>query len=200
MRRRTARLVHTAADLRRVDGRVALESARRARTVRPCILPGTRFVSATGTRCRARRRELRRCGRRRRPGKRAGRWGRGWYAHGTQLYEPDGFDEMFGGLDVDRTMTLPVGLRSGVRVRGRGGARRGRGVRLHASRVGGVGGDAADADRAARGARVAGCAASRVPARSSTQPSGGPRRRRFAPALDIASMAQQYVHSRLFRS
>ena len=74
-------------------------------------------------------------------------------------------------------------------------------LHLHASRRDGVGGDAADVDRPARGARAARRRCSRAcPAVVDAVDRATRPPRSFTPALDLAAMSQQYVHSRLFRS
>jgi urease accessory protein UreF len=116
-----------------------------------------------------------------------------------QLYEPAGFDEMFAGIDIDRTMTLPPGF--GVVC-----ASIGVGVREAVkgfiyTRL------ASTASAAMRLLPIGQHEAHRVLADRlrSTAPLIDAIVRRpslssFAPALDIASMSHQYVHSRLFRS
>jgi urease accessory protein len=116
-----------------------------------------------------------------------------------QLYEPAGFDELFDRIDIDRTMTLPpafgvvcasMGVEAREAVEGfiytRLASTASAAMRLlpigqhEAHRV--------LADRLRSTASIVD-AMVRQPAISS-----------FAPALDIASMSHQYVHSRLFRS
>ena len=115
-----------------------------------------------------------------------------------QLYEPAGFDEMFRGLDVDRTMTLPAAF--GVVCASAGAEARAAveafvytrlaSAASAAMRLMPIGQREAHRVLASR-LRAAGPIVDAAIARASV--SG------FAPALDIASMSHQYVHSRLFR-
>jgi urease accessory protein len=116
-----------------------------------------------------------------------------------QLYEPAGFDELFARIDIDRTMTLPPAF--GVVCASMGAEAR----------------EAVEAFIYTRLASAASAAMRLVPIGQHEAHRALAARLRsaasivdvivrqpvissFAPALDIASMSHQYVHSRLFRS
>ena len=124
-----------------------------------------------------------------------GRLVRTWW----QLYEPPGFDEMFARIDIDRTMTLPPAF--GVVCASMGVEAREAVEGFIYTRL------ASAASAAMRLLPIGQHEAHRVlAARLRSTPSivdnvvRQPTISSFAPALDIASMSQQYVHSRLFRS
>jgi urease accessory protein len=117
-----------------------------------------------------------------------------------KLYEPAGFDEMFAGIDVDRTMTLAPAFGvvcASMGVEAREAAEGFIYTRLAslasaAMRLLPIGQHEAHRVLAARLRSAASIVDAIV--RQPAAISG------FAPALDIASMSHQYVHSRLFRS
>jgi urease accessory protein len=117
-----------------------------------------------------------------------------------QLYGPDGFEEMFSRLDVDRTMAWPpafgvVCASMGVDVRDAVEAfiyTRLASVASAAMRLMPIGQGEAHRVLASR-LRSAAPIVDAIVAQPAAV-SG------FAPALDIAVMSHQYVHSRLFRS
>jgi urease accessory protein len=116
-----------------------------------------------------------------------------------QLYEPAGFDEMFARIDVERIMTLPPAF---------GVACASVGVEAREAVEGFIYTRLASAASAAMRLLPIGqheahrVLAARLRSASSIIEAivGQPALSSFAPALDIASMSHQYVHSRLFRS
>ena len=116
-----------------------------------------------------------------------------------QLYEPAGFDEMVHGVDVERTMTLPAAF--GVVCASAGAEARAAVEAFVYTRL------ASSASAAMRLMPIGQSDAHRVLAsrlRAADPIVAAAVGRRsvsgFAPALDVASMSHQYVHSRLFRS
>jgi urease accessory protein len=116
-----------------------------------------------------------------------------------QLYDPAGFDEMIRSVEVERTMTLPAAF--GAVCASAGAEARDAVEAFIYTRLASAASAAMrlmpigqrDAHRLlASRLRAAGPILDAALARSSV--SG------FAPAMDIASMSHQYVHSRLFRS
>jgi len=115
------------------------------------------------------------------------------------LYEPAGLEEMASAVDIERTMTLPpafgvVCASAGVEARAAVEAfiyTRLASAASTAMRLMAIGQREAHRVLASRLQQVAATidAMAAQPAVSS-----------FAPAIDIASMSHQYVHSRLFRS
>lgn len=116
-----------------------------------------------------------------------------------QLYEPAGFDAMSAAVDVERTMTLPpafgvVCASAGVEARAAVAAfiyTRLASAASAAMRLMAIGQREAHRVLAARLQTVAAMIDT-----IAAQPTVSS----FAPAIDIASMSHQYVHSRLFRS
>ena len=116
-----------------------------------------------------------------------------------QLYEPSGFGEMFDRIDIDRCMTLPPAFGvvcASMEVAAREAVEGFLYTRLAsaaaaAMRLLPIGQHEAHRVLAVRLRSMASIVDASVnqPALSS-----------FAPALDIAAMSQQYVHSRLFRT
>jgi urease accessory protein len=116
-----------------------------------------------------------------------------------QLYEPAGFDELFDRVDVDRTMTLPAAF--GVVCASMGVEARDAVAGFIYTRL------ASTASAAMRLMPIGQHDAHRVLADHLRSTSSivdaivrQPALSSFAPALDIASMSHQYVHSRWFRS